>query len=195
MTHIIKSKLLGIIAMLAVTGANASTVSVDPSVLTVAPGSSFTAAITADFTAEGGASEGGFLLSWDPAVLTLNEAASGASADIAGDIVLDFAIVDPVFGELDYSYSTCLLACAPSTVYGVYDLSFDVNPAASGDTPIALTIGVIGDRWSDANGDLLPNPTFNGATITVSAVPVPAAAWLFASGLLGLVGVARRRSI
>ncbi|MBI5042207.1 MAG: VPLPA-CTERM sorting domain-containing protein, partial [Gammaproteobacteria bacterium] len=27
-----------------------------------------------------------------------------------------------------------------------------------------------------------------------SAVPVPAAAWLFASGLLGLVGVARRRS-
>lgn len=28
---------------------------------------------------------------------------------------------------------------------------------------------------------------------TVSAVPVPAAAWLFGSGLLGLVGVARRR--
>jgi hypothetical protein len=40
---------------------------------------------------------------------------------------------------------------------------------------------------------------FNGVTgnwtITgvVSAVPVPAAAWLFGSGLLGLVGVARRR--
>ena len=34
------------------------------------------------------------------------------------------------------------------------------------------------------------NPTFNG---TVSAVPVPAAVWLFGSGLLGLVGVARRR--
>lgn len=31
------------------------------------------------------------------------------------------------------------------------------------------------------------------ATVTVSAVPVPAAAWLFGSGLLGLVGVARRR--
>jgi len=29
----------------------------------------------------------------------------------------------------------------------------------------------------------------------VSAVPVPAAAWLFGSGLLGLVGVAKRRSI
>ena len=29
--------------------------------------------------------------------------------------------------------------------------------------------------------------------VTVSAVPVPAAVWLFGSGLLGLVGVARRR--
>ena len=32
--------------------------------------------------------------------------------------------------------------------------------------------------------------TING---TVSAIPVPAAAWLFGSGLLGLVGIARRR--
>ena len=33
-------------------------------------------------------------------------------------------------------------------------------------------------------------PSFNGV---VSAVPVPAAVWLFGSGLLGLLGVARRR--
>lgn len=31
------------------------------------------------------------------------------------------------------------------------------------------------------------------ATLTVSSVPVPAAAWLFGSGLLGLIGVARRK--
>lgn len=31
--------------------------------------------------------------------------------------------------------------------------------------------------------------------ITVTAIPVPAAVWLFGSGLLGLVGVARRRSV
>jgi hypothetical protein len=30
-------------------------------------------------------------------------------------------------------------------------------------------------------------------TADVSAVPVPAAVWLFGSGLLGLVGVARRK--
>ncbi len=33
-----------------------------------------------------------------------------------------------------------------------------------------------------------------GSVATVSAVPVPAAVWLFGSGLLGLVGVARRKS-
>lgn len=35
----------------------------------------------------------------------------------------------------------------------------------------------------------------SGFVSQVPAVPVPAAAWLFASGLLGLVGVARRRDI
>ncbi len=33
------------------------------------------------------------------------------------------------------------------------------------------------------------------STFAPSAVPVPAAAWLFGSGLLGLVGIARRKSV
>jgi len=37
-------------------------------------------------------------------------------------------------------------------------------------------------------------PGFNG-TGSLSAIPVPAAAWLMGSGLLGLVGVARRRKV
>ena len=36
-------------------------------------------------------------------------------------------------------------------------------------------------------------PQFSGTLTQVAAVPVPAAAWLMGSGLLGLVGVARRR--
>ncbi len=36
-------------------------------------------------------------------------------------------------------------------------------------------------------------PIFSGTIVPVSAVPVPAAVWLFGSGLLGLVGVARRK--
>ena len=37
------------------------------------------------------------------------------------------------------------------------------------------------------------NADFDFGTINASAVPVPAAVWLFGSGLIGLVGVARRR--
>lgn len=37
------------------------------------------------------------------------------------------------------------------------------------------------------------DPMFVGASVKISAVPVPAAVWLFGSGLLGLVSVARRR--
>ncbi len=59
----------------------------------------------------------------------------------------------------------------------------------------------------DANGDGIPgipmvdgafigfNANFNLNGITPSAVPVPAAVWLFGSGLLGLVGVARRKKV
>lgn len=43
-----------------------------------------------------------------------------------------------------------------------------------------------------ANAEWVINPT-TGSVAYVSAVPVPAAVWLFASGLLGLVGVSRRR--
>lgn len=38
--------------------------------------------------------------------------------------------------------------------------------------------------WAVRDGDVLP----------MSAVPVPATAWLFGSGLLSLVGLARRKS-
>lgn len=37
------------------------------------------------------------------------------------------------------------------------------------------------------------NFNLNGVSVSTSPVPVPAAVWLFGSGLLGLVGVARRR--
>ncbi len=37
-------------------------------------------------------------------------------------------------------------------------------------------------------------PVFTGTTVNISAVPVPAAVWLFGSGLVGLVGIARRRA-
>ena len=48
---------------------------------------------------------------------------------------------------------------------------------------------------SDAGSTIAANCTFVSGDLcpTVAAVPVPAAVWLFGSGLLGLVGVARRK--
>ena len=53
--------------------------------------------------------------------------------------------------------------------------------------------------WSDTvtEPSILPNyvggSAYGSLLVRVSAVPIPAAAWLFGSGLIGLVGVARRK--
>lgn len=46
----------------------------------------------------------------------------------------------------------------------------------------------------DVNSHGISGISYVGADYTITAVPVPAAVWLFGSGLLGLVGVARRRT-
>ena len=54
--------------------------------------------------------------------------------------------------------------------------------------------------WDGATGTVVGSTTSNGITalstynIAVAEVPVPAAAWLFGSALLGLTGIARRRA-
>jgi hypothetical protein len=56
------------------------------------------------------------------------------------------------------------------------------------------------DPWFASDGiNTISDVVYKGGTLDLSAaaspVPVPAAAWLFGSGLLGLVGVARRKPI
>ncbi len=49
-----------------------------------------------------------------------------------------------------------------------------------------------GIKLLSTNGGV-PSPDLAISAITVQTVPIPAAVWLFGSGLLGLVGVARRK--
>ncbi|MHB8710600.1 MAG: VPLPA-CTERM sorting domain-containing protein [Minisyncoccota bacterium] len=50
--------------------------------------------------------------------------------------------------------------------------------------------------WSGTMRVVTPNPlTASQEYLIPAAVPVPSAAWLFGSGLLGLIGVARRRAL
>jgi len=46
---------------------------------------------------------------------------------------------------------------------------------------------------SDSIGDSYSVDTYGTASINVSAVPIPGAAWLFGSGLIGLLGCTRRK--
>jgi len=58
--------------------------------------------------------------------------------------------------------------------------------------PSTFTLSTAGMVGFSIN-DILPlSDNTGGISLNVSAVPVPAAVWLFGSGLLGLVGVARR---
>lgn len=59
-------------------------------------------------------------------------------------------------------------------------------------TGTLVSAGNIGTAWGSF-ADQQFSEVFNVNITAVAAVPVPAAAWLFGSGLIGLVGVARRR--
>ena len=83
-------------------------------------------------------------------------------------------------------------------------IAFDVfaNAPATGDFTIAtINLTAIGSAASSLT--ILPTSAFFSTTAqlapiltdgSISAVPVPAAVWLFGSGLLGLIGIARRKS-
>jgi hypothetical protein len=118
-----------------------------------------------------------------------------------------------MFDDADTAFSNPLPVPLPSLVTISPDGSGDftaTNIAASTLTLTsspAFTLGVnSGGAWM---GDIFSNCSISvnsctvlfadGSLLTVdtqpqAAVPVPAAVWLFGSGLLGLVGVARRHS-
>ena len=100
-------------------------------------------------------------------------ATAGGAVNMAGWNVAWNGIASIPLVQQSASIACSTSTCSESSNYTI-DGAFHVNGA--GFTTVAYTVHLEGH-----------------ITDGVSAVPVPAAVWLFGSGLLGLAGVARRR--
>ena len=189
---------VGLSALAAVGLVNAATVSLTPSPQTIIVGNTFN--ITASGT--GFDADVTFLdmtLTWDTAFLEL--ITNDPTTLISNAALLGFSTgglteVTYTPGVLNLSFDTPLsgfgVTTTPSGIFDFFTLEFLAVSSTIGTTLTAADGGLGG--WGDgllspifvdyANAEITINP--------VSAVPVPAAVWLFGSGLLGLVGVARR---
>jgi hypothetical protein len=85
------------------------------------------------------------------------------------------------------SFGSTIDANAPIDVWTNIGVVGAIAPA--GTASVQLTL-ITGNFAGDPAGGA---PRFDEAFLEVSAVPVPAAVWLFGSGLIGLIGIARRR--
>ena len=56
-----------------------------------------------------------------------------------------------------------------------------------------LVSGIGGNRYGWFDYNEFDVPAFDNTSMSVNAVPVPAAVWLFGPGLIGLIGIARRK--
>jgi hypothetical protein len=183
--------------------ASAATLFMIPSAQNVGDNTAFVVDIIASGLPDG-TSGGAIDVSWNAADMTLDSIflATTDPADSGGGAAL--GNWDPVS-----SFFTGVDATGPGSISGLYVGSFD---GLSGNQQIAqlnFTLGAgvsnslitmaeaaVGGTWAAWDGTNPPytfTNTYDGTIINPSVVPVPAALWLFGSGIIGLVGVARRR--
>jgi hypothetical protein len=109
--------------------------------------------------------------------LTYNTLTNSWESPVSGDLTVINDFGSNNGSELDYGYLEGSVMWANGSIMS--DLTLRLSPLQD-----AFTF--------DAAADGIGNPfVVNG--YAVSSVPVPAAIWLFGSGLLGLIGVARRK--
>lgn len=113
-------------------------------------------------------------------------------AEISGSyetpgFVLDGSpIVDIVSGGINIRFNVSSPTGIVSSVLDPFNYSVDIGQLSAGDWFVTPTFYV--DGIFDAQlTTILP-------LFTVSVVPVPASAWLFSSGIIGLIGFARRKT-
>ena len=185
--------LLGLGAMLIASQVSAATISVNPAVNDVLVGDVLTLTVSGDFTGEAATSGGGVILSWNDAQVQLNDSITNVRLAIEADLVANNWIL-PNAGSLVITSNSVsvdvinFFGAAPT--FDIFSLDLvAVIPPSSG--LINITPSALSDLTSGWEGRPVD---YIGASVTTSAVPVPAAVWLFGSGLIGLIGLARRKA-
>ena len=142
---------------------------------------------------------------------------TGATADFAGDLAhFDFGYFGPVDAytrgdvEYDVNLGGLQFPAAPTGDASGSTINMDMSAWTAywngtefnqGNNAATGTYDAVTGAYELTWGSYISGGAFDGQTGywkingTASVVPVPAAVWLFGSGLLGLVGVARRRKV
>lgn len=100
----------------------------------------------------------------------------------------------PSGGLLSAGYDGGTNATGLLKIFGL-PINFDLGAGYIGFETASLDVPLAALQ-NDINGDPATSDIINNYYLTPQApIPVPAAAWLFGSGLLGLAGIARRRKV
>jgi hypothetical protein len=128
------------------------------------------------------------LLSWTISFEGLTGPATAAhfhsgAADVNGDIEIN---LDTGVNNDDAALNANIFVSGLGSQAGLFQ--------GNGELSAAQETALMSDKlYINIHTDLNPGGEIRGQVLGARVVPVPAAVWLFGSGLLGLVGIARRK--
>jgi hypothetical protein len=191
MNHKILSLFTGFVLGIVAFTTHAATISVNPNLVNI-PAGTPQVTVSLDAGADFPATIGGAMsITWgtpDP-ILTLDHWDLGTLWDpTAVDLFAGYNL-DPANGVTDLFFSPVALSVGPGPFH-LIDLVFNVT--GTGTANVNPTVSGLVQEWGDTEFNTIAVTT-QGGTLNVSAVPLPATVWLFGSGLVGLVGLARRK--
>ena len=160
----------------------AATITFDPNPKTVNLGSTFTLDIVG--TGFSGTEGGGAEFLFDETILQVNSVTIDTG-------VWDTFTNDGTINNANGDVTNIAVAAFNDPGSNFIVATVEFTAVGDGFTDLILSENPL-NPW--ASGGNTINPTLTNGAVTVSAVPLPAAFWLFGSGLLGLVGMARHKN-